>query len=159
MYNDNVNIVNGGTVAPQNEGVVTPVNFNEVMQVTSFTDLQKYAVGSVIRLPDFAEGQPFIARVRRPSMLVLAKQGKIPNKLLSTAGDLFTKGGSGLDTDDENMLSDMFDVMEVICESALLQPTLAEINSAGLNLTDDQMMAIFNYTQSGVKALETFRQE
>lgn len=134
-----------------------PINCNEVMQVTSISDLQSYAAGTVIRLPDFGDGQPFIARVRRPSMLMLAKAGKIPNSLLSAAGDLFAKGSSGLDSDNERMLGDMYDIMSIICESALIQPSMADIKSAGLELSDDQMMAIFNYAQAGVKALESFR--
>ena len=138
---------------------VKPVNCDDVMKITSVTDLQRYAEGTVIRLPDFAEGQPFVARIRRPSLLVLAKSGKIPNSLLTTAGELFAKGGGGLDSDNVNMLSDMYNIMHIICEAALIKPTLAEIESAGIQLSDDQMMAIFNYAQTGVKALESFRKE
>ena len=64
-----------------------------------------------------------------------------------------------VDADDENMLSNMYDIMEVLCESALIQPTLADIKNAGLELSDEQMMAIFNYSQTGIKALESFRKE
>lgn len=138
---------------------VIPVNCNEMMNITSITDLHRYASGTVVRFPDFAEGQPFIARVRRPSMLVLAKSGKIPNTLLTTASELFAKGGAALDSDDKNMLSNFYDTCRIICEAALIQPTLAEIEGAGMFLSDDQLMAIFNYTQTGVKALNSFRKE
>lgn len=138
---------------------VTPVNCNEVMNITTVSDLHAYGQGQVVRFPDFAEGQPFVARVRRPSMLVLAKQGKIPNALLNTAGELFAKGGGGLDTDDKNMLSNFYDTCEIICEAALMQPTMADIRNAGMTLSDDQLMAIFNYTQTGIKALQSFRKE
>lgn len=137
----------------------TPVNCSAPMSVTSLADLQKYAAGTVVRFPDFAEGQPFVARVRRPSMLVLAKSGKIPNTLLATANELFAKGGAGMDTDDPKMLGNFYDTCRVICEAALIQPTMAEIESAGIALSDDQIMAIFNYTQTGVKALQSFRKE
>lgn len=122
-------------------------------------DLQKYASGTVVRFPDFAEGQPFVARVRRPSMLVLAKSGKIPNSLLTAAGQLFTGGGSGVDADNADMLAQIYDICKIICEAALIQPTMKDIESAGMSLSDDQLMAIFNYTQSGIKALESFRKE
>lgn len=140
-------------------GEVVPVNCSEAMRVTSVTDLQSYASGTVVRLPDFGDGQPFVARMRRPSMLVLAKSGKIPNTLLNAASELFAKGGSGLDTDNDNMLGDMYDICHIICESALIAPTMAEIEGAGMELSDDQLMAIFNYTQTGVRALESFRQK
>lgn len=138
---------------------VQPVNCDQAMNITNISDLQAYASGVVVRFPDFAEGQPFVARVRRPSMLILAKQGKIPNSLLTAAGELFAKGGGGMDTDNEKMLADMYDIMHIICEASLVQPTLKDIESVGLTLSDDQMMAIFNYSQAGVKALESFRKE
>lgn len=136
---------------------VMPVNCSESMNVTSIADLHNYSNGIIVRLPDFAEGQPFVARVRRPSLLVLAKSGKIPNTLLNSAGELFVKGN--VDSDNENMLREIYDICQIICESALVQPSLAEIKSAGLDLTDEQLMAIFNYTQAGVKALDSFRKE
>lgn len=125
--------------------------------VTSFADLQRYARGTVVQLPDFADGQPFIARMRRPSLMSLVKVGKIPNTLLVTANEMFN--GSGANADDENVLKNMFEVMEVICDTALIEPSYKQIKEAGMELSDDQIMAIFNYTQVGVKALENFRQE
>lgn len=138
-------------------GATIPINCTEVMQVTSIFDLQTYAQGTLVRFPDFAEGQPFVARVRRPSMLVLAKQGRIPNTLLMSANELFSKGGAGMDGDNENMLADIYSICEIICEAALKEPTYQQIKDAGLELSDDQLMAIFNYTQTGAKALESFR--
>lgn len=141
------------------QNVCRPTNCDYDMSITSFSDLQSYSRGAVVRFPDFAEGQPFVARVRRPSMLVLAKSGKIPNSLLVAAGELFSKGGGGVDTDNENMLSDIYGICEVVAKATLIQPTYDEIKNAGMELSDDQMMAIFNYSQSGVKALEPFCQK
>lgn len=160
---NDMNINNGiGAGAPafgygQTNQAQMPVNCDQALRITTVTDLQSYAAGTVVRLPDFGDGQPFVARVRRPSMLVLAKQGKIPNSLLNTAGELFTKGGGGMDADNENMLGDMYSIMDVIATAALIEPTMDEIKSVGLELSDDQLMAIFNYSQTGVKALESFR--
>ena len=125
-------------------------------QTTSVDSLKTYAAGQVVKLPDFAEGQPFVVRMRRPSMMALAKQGHIPNSLLTQAGKLFA-GGSAIDTDDSELLSDMLGICEVIARSSMIEPTYDDVINAGLELSDDQMMAIFNYTQSGVKALENFR--
>lgn len=164
MYGNN-GVVNGQfggqmQMMPQQNGQqVMPVNCDTPMNITTLADLQNYAAGTIVRFPDFAEGQPFVARVRRPSMLVLAKQGKIPNTLLTAAGELFSKGGAGMDADNENMLSDVYGICEVIARASLVQPTYDEIQQAGMELSDDQIMAIFNYTQNGVKALESFRKE
>ena len=161
MYGNNNGVVNGqfGGQVQMMPQQVQPVNCDTPMNITSIADLQSYAKGTVVRFPDFAEGQPFVARVRRPSMLVLAKQGKIPNTLLTAAGELFSKGGAGMDADNENMLSDVYGICEVIARASLVQPTYDEIQQAGMELSDDQIMAIFNYTQNGVKALESFRKE
>lgn len=160
-YGNNNEVVNGqfgSQMTPQSQQV-KPVNCDTQMNITTLADLQSYAAGTIVRFPDFAEGQPFVARVRRPSMLVLAKQGKIPNTLLAAAGELFSKGGAGMDADNENMLSDVYDIMHIICEASLIQPTMKDIEDEGLQLSDDQMMAIFSYSQVGVKALEPFRKE
>lgn len=138
---------------------VKPVNCDETMTITSLSDLQSYSKGTVVRFPDFAEGQPFVARVKRPSMLMLANMGKIPNALLNSATQLFTKGGSGMDTKNGKTLSDIYDICEIIAKASLVQPTYDEIINSGMTLSDDQVMAIFNYTQTGVKALENFRSE
>src|SRR5574344_725947 len=124
MYGNNgvVNGQFGGPVQmmPQPQQV-KPVNCDTQMNITTLADLQSYAAGTVVRFPDFAEGQPLVARVRRPSMLVLAKQGKIPNSLLKSAADLFSKGGSSAKSD-ENTLSELYDVCHIICEACLIQP-------------------------------------
>lgn len=128
---------------------------------TSITQIESYKGGAVVELPAFADGQPFIARMVRPSMLALVKTGKIPNSLLNQATSLFANGSGALNSQGKNSanVSELFDVIEVIVEAALIEPTLKDIHSVGMELTDDQMMAIFSYTQRGVKALEQFRTE
>lgn len=161
INNNGINTSNAGYGQQSNQVMpnVIPVNCDQAMRITTVSDLQSYAAGTIVRFPDFGDGQPFVARVRRPSMLVLAKQGKIPNTLLTAAGELFSKGSGGLDADNENMLGDMYNIMDIIASAALIQPSMEEIKGAGLELSDDQMMAIFNYSQAGIKALESFRQE
>lgn len=138
---------------------VTPINSSTQTSITTLNDLQSYQDGVVVRLPDFSDGQPFVARLKRPSMLVLAKSGKIPNALLTTAGELFVKGSGSFDPKDKNMLSNFYDTCRIICEAALMEPTMKEIEDAGVEMTDEQIMAIFNYTQAGVSALKSFRQK
>lgn len=124
------------------------------MDITTLSQLTKYTEGQVVQLPDFAEGQPFVARIRRPSMMALAKSGKIPNSLLHTANGLFL---GNTKTNNEDLLSEIFDVLDVVCEACFIEPTYREIQDAGVELTDEQYMFIFNYTQTGVKALDSFR--
>lgn len=127
-------------------------------QVTSLEQLKQYANGNIVRLPDFAEGQPFVARLKRPSILGMAKQGKIPNSLLVKTNELFVQSGS-LDTEENSMMQEIYDVIDLIADETFVEPTYKEIKSTGIELTDEQMMFIFNYSQQGVKALESFRTE
>jgi hypothetical protein len=130
---------------------------SQTAKVTSIAQLQEYAKGQIVDLPPFAEGMPFTARMRRPSMLGMMKSGKIPNTLLASANALFEGTTSQLSKSDDELYRDVFEITEILAETALLEPTLAEITEAGVELTDDQYMFIFNYTQRGVKALESFR--
>ena len=123
-------------------------------EVTSISQLNEYAKGQLVELPSFGEDQPFFARLRRPSMLALAKSGKIPNSLLATANRMFD---SNLDTKNESMLKDFYMVRETILEAAFIEPTYQEIKDAGVQLSDDQMIFVFNYTQQVIRALDQFR--
>lgn len=127
-------------------------------QVTSLEQLKQYVNGNIVRLPDFAEGQPFVAKLKRPSILGMAKQGKIPNSLLVKTNELFVQSGS-LDTEENSMMQEIYDVIDLIADETFVEPTYKEIKSTGIELTDEQMMFIFNYSQQGVKALESFRTE
>lgn len=126
------------------------------LNITSIKDLTTYAKGQIVELPPFAEGMPFVAKLKRPSMLALTKAGKIPNALLKSANELFmgkTKNG----TVDENTMSQLLEIFEAICEASFVEPTYREIKNAGIELTDEQMTFVFNYSQNGIKALESFR--
>ena len=85
-----------------------------ITTVTSIEELKQYSNGTLVELPCFAEGQPFVARLKRPSLLGMVKQGKIPNTLLVRADELFVQDGTGFDPDEENMMEQMFDVIKNI---------------------------------------------
>lgn len=124
-------------------------------KITSLKELESYAQGQIVELPAFAEGQPFVARLQRPSIINLAKSGKIPNSLLASANSLFTRGR--VTAKDEQALGQLYDILDVFCEACFLEPTYEEIKNAGITLTDEQLMFVFNYSQTGVRALEPFR--
>lgn len=127
-------------------------------KITSINELKKVANGVIVELPPFAEGTTFYAKLKRPSLLGMVKQGKIPNTLLVRANELFVQSG-GLDPEEENMMQEMFDVIDLIANETFVEPTYKEIKDAGIELTDEQLMFIFSYAQQGVKALESFRTE
>ncbi len=126
-------------------------------KVTSIQELQEYQKGQFVRLPDFAEGMPFYARLKRPSLLMLVKNGQIPNSLLLTANKLFNN--KGMDDKDKGSMKDTLEVLETICKATFIEPSYEDMKNAGIELTDEQLIAVFSYTQNGVKALDSFRIE
>ena len=127
------------------------------IKVTSIDQLKVMSGGEIVKLPPFIQGQEFYAKLRRPSLLKLVQSGKIPNSLLRTANMLFSgEVDKELDRDDEFMI-DMFDLIEVLADAVFIEPSWSELKQAGIELTDEQYMFIFNYTQEGVKAVEPFR--
>lgn len=127
------------------------------LTITPIEDLVKASQGTLIELPPFCEGTPFVARLKRPSMLALIRAGKIPNALISTASELFANGT--FDTDDNKAMDNLFGVLDAVCGACFVEPTYDELKQAGVELTDDQLMFVFNYTQRGVSALGSFRSQ
>lgn len=118
--------------------------------MTSVSDIKTTAT---VILPGWC-GEAFECELRRPSILTLASRGAITNPLMKTARKLFYAGVSTT----EGSLADEGKVLTEVAAAALVKPTLAELDEHGIELTDEQLIAIFQYTQSGPKALERFRQ-
>ena len=104
--------------------------------VTNIEDIKNAGVNEVA-LPGFIPGEPFIVKLRRPSLIRLAKEGQIPNQLLGAAAKLFSDGmNPGKDG-----------------------TSFEELEAAGIELTDDQLIHIYLYTQKGVQMLNGFREK
>lgn len=129
----------------------------ENMTITTIDQLKEYSYGQIVELPAFADEQPFIARLKRPSFLAMAKAGKLPNRLLQSANKLFSSGS--LDDKNPEAMNDMFEILDIVCDACFLEPTYEDIKKAKIELTDDQLMFVFAYSQRGVKALESFREQ
>lgn len=107
----------------------------------------------VVRLPGWC-GEDWECELRRPSLLTLAAKGAIANPLLKTARKLFYSGVSP----DGGDLAEEGRVLLEIARAALVKPSFAELEAAGIDLTDEQLVAIFQFTQLGAAALDRFRQ-
>lgn len=128
-----------------------------VLKVTTIDELIGYSKGQIVELPAFAEGQPFVARLIRPSLLDMVADGTIPNPLISTANKLFMSGVSSIDEKSEVDMKNFITLMDNICKRALVEPSYDLLVDNGIKLTDEQRAAIMNYVQHGVKALDSFR--
>ena len=121
-------------------------------KVTSIEDIKnlKAKEGEIIELPGFDENTPFTARVKRPSLMELCKNGTIPNPLLGAAQKVFEGTINKAD------IKEYGDVIRKVVEVALVEPRYSEVKDL---LTDDQLVLIFDYTQKGVVALLPFRDD
>ena len=129
----------------------------EEVKVTSIEQLKQDASGELVELPKFKNNSEFVARLRRPSLLKLVRSGKIPNTLLTKTNELFIESGKGFDTDDTKLLDELFEVLEIIAGETFVEPKYEDIVNAGIELTDEQLMFLFTYSQQGVQDLESFR--
>ena len=128
-------------------------------RATSLQELAQYAKGRLVRLPDTAEGMPLFVRMKRPSLLDLISQGKIPNPLAGTANSLFMDGSKGLNKADTKQMKELTDILHIFCETSFVEPTYSEMKEVGFELSDELLMFVFNYIQAGTKALEKFRRK
>lgn len=128
------------------------------MKATSIESLNKIAEGEVVSLPPFVDGQEFCARLKRPSFLGMVQSGKFPNALLNTANELFSKTDKK-STGEQTSLQEISEIVLIVLKEAMLEPTYQQLEEIGLQLTDEQQMAIFQYTQTGLKKLSTFHGE
>ena len=126
------------------------------MAITSIDELAKYAGGEEVLLPGWKSEETVIFRLRRPSMLLLADSGKIPNSLLSTAAGLFQHGMEKASSADFKSLGEVF---RIIAKASLVSPSYDELQEIGLDLTDVQLFYIYKYSQSGVDTLRRFREK
>lgn len=141
----------------RNNNQQKPQQQHRQLQVTPIADLKAYMGGQIVELPPFAEGQPFVVRLRRPSILSLITSGKIPNSLVKKASEMFAGGTQAFDVSDNESMQDVFKVIDVLCNAAFVEPTYSQLLENGIELTDEQLVAVFSYTQQGVDALSSFR--
>ena len=116
--------------------------------------LTELAQGTEIELPGFAAEETISVRIRRPSLMLLAAEGKIPNTLLASVEDLFEKG-------DKNTVSfkERAEIFRIVAMASLVSPSWEELQNAGVNLTDLQLLYIYNFSQTGVDTLRRFQEK
>ena len=125
--------------------------------VSKIEDLKKFAGGSEVELPGFVSDKPFNVILKRPSLLDMAQAGVIPNPLLGIAAELFREGVTKSVSNGEKFKS-MAQVLQCVAEMALVEPSYQELKEAGIQLTDMQLLHIYDYVQTGVNTLKLFRE-
>ena len=114
--------------------------------------VESIKTSQIVRIPGWCE-DTWECELKRPSLLALAAKGAIANPLMKTARKLFYSGISP----DAGNLEEEGRVLLEIAKAALVRPSYDELEQSGIELTDEQLVAIFQFTQLGAKALAGFR--
>jgi len=130
------------------------------LKVTSVSELKKLMEGEVIELPPFFPNTTFSAKLKRVTLKGLMKADKIPNPLLVTVGNLFSKTKNDKD-DPENVPSELevegFNkFIDIVVAECLVEPNTEELQKSAIELTDEQKMFIFSYAHTGVHEVNSF---
>jgi hypothetical protein len=135
----------------------------ENLQVTSLEKLKKVKQTEIINLGKFEDGTEFVAELKKPDLMQLAAERKIPNVLATEVVKLFN-GKNKLAKkvvaeDDAEALAQLGELMNVLAEASLVNPTYKQLQEINIELTQEMKMSIMMFTQGGVETLKNFRKE
>ena len=118
-------------------------------EVLSVDKLRELAF-TYIEIPGFFGEEKITVQVQKPRIMALASEGKVPNPLMGVA----TKMLSGVKNGKNQDPTDGAKMIRLYCTACLVKPKFEELEDI---ITDDQMMAIFDWAISGAKEIEPFR--
>lgn len=134
------------------------------MTPTSIEELKKAKLTTIRELPSFPDGTPLVVELKKPSLIDMTIRGRILNPLLTSAISIIPtedkekaegeKATPALNAEDFKSTAELF---ITICEECMVKPTYAEVKEYAGGLTDEQILAIYNYTQEGMDKLQSFR--
>lgn len=124
-------------------------------EILSIAEMKKLST-PVIEIPGFDNESKIKVRVRKPNILTMFSQGKIPNHLLSVATTMVGGNKSNPKKDEEERNSEVLDMLELYCTVCLVEPTYDEFKEI---ITDQQKEAIFEWGMGEVAEAATFRNE
>lgn len=119
-------------------------------EILSIEQLKNMAT-TIIEIPDFEGTGTIKVRVKKPRLIAMAAQGKIPNHLLGIVNNMMFPNKK---EKKEPNIEEIAKIYELYCRACLVEPSYDEIKDI---MTDEQMSAIFDWAMGDVKKLETFR--
>ena len=122
--------------------------------ITNIEDIKK-SLDLEVELSGWTEDEPFRCVLRRPSMHQMVAGGTVPNPLIPTVERLFTATVPKEMTPDEQKRES--EALIAIARATLREPSVAQLEEAGIQLTDNQIMEIYAFAITGAKGLDSFR--
>lgn len=128
------------------------MNERKVLSIDELREQSK----PLVAIPNFDNTGFIYTRLRKPRLLNMAKEGKIPNHLLGIATTMITgykddgkKKSKGID-----LLKDAALMTELYCGACMVEPTYEEMKDI---ITDNQSDFIFKWALGEVESLDSFR--
>jgi hypothetical protein len=107
-------------------------------------------------LPGWELDSDFVCKLKRPSLTDMsATVGFVPNPLMGTVADLFMPTSKKLEKMEQEKQAK---ALQLMAKFALQEPTYAQLEEAGIALTDEQYNAIYAFALGGAAGLDRFRQ-
>lgn len=129
--------------------------------VTNIENLKNVQMSREVELPPFMDGTPFTARIKSTSLINMVNKGRIPNPLIKVVLGMID--GENEEKDKKKDINETiedkvnsFNLMFAIAKEALVEPTFEDIEKCGIELTDDQILAIFEHSMSSLNSASKF---
>lgn len=114
---------------------------------------QRYGAQS-IEIHDWDGSGMIEVRARRPGLYNMASMGFIPNPLLGAMQAMFSGNTAQINAVDSKKQGEC---LTAIARYALVEPTMAQITEAGLELTDQQLLELYQFALAGPVRYAAFR--
>lgn len=114
---------------------------------------QRYGAQS-IEIHDWDGSGMIEVRARRPGLYNMASMGFIPNPLLRAMQAMFSGNTAQINAVDAKKQGEC---LTAIARYALVEPTMAQITEAGLELTDQQLLELYQFALAGPVRYAAFR--
>jgi hypothetical protein len=133
------------------------------MQVTSLEELKQIAKkvnGEVIEIPGFDDMSVLNVKVKRVSLTDLVQCDVLPNILLLEVQKILDKKQKGHEMkgkEYERAVKNLEQFTEIVYKQALIEPSVDDFESVGLELNKVQKSMISEYAIGDTSRLERFR--
>lgn len=133
------------------------------MQVTSLEELKQIAKkvnGEIIEIPGFDDMSVLNVKVKRVSLTDLVQCDVLPNILLLEVQKILDKKQKGQEMkgkEYERAVKNLEQFTEIVYKQALIEPSVGDFESVGLQLNKVQKSMIAEYAIGDTSRLERFR--
>lgn len=121
-------------------------------EILSIEELKKMAT-PIVEIPGFDNQSTIKVKLKKPSLMTLVAEGKVPNHLLGIASQMVGGNQSKSKGKEADQTKDIIQMLELYCQICLVEPTYEEFKDI---MTDQQKEFIFDWGMGDVAKATTF---